>query len=51
MALKIKQIPILKGKEAFQFMEKIKNAKRGIVDFSEEYKSMKKILQKSKLNE
>lgn len=33
MVLKIKQIPILKGKETLQFIEKIKS-KRGIIDFS-----------------
>lgn len=51
MALKIKSIPELKGKEAIQFLDKIKYAKKGVIDFSEQYKSMKKIILKSITNE
>lgn len=51
MAIAIKQIPVLKGKVATNFVNKATAnlEKKHTVDFSEQAKNAKKILEKAKL--
>lgn len=51
MAMAINNIPVLKGKEAEEFIRKAKKAEkeRGTIDFSKQRAIMKTILAKAKL--
>lgn len=51
MAIAIKSIPTLEGKEARAFVKKAKRseAKKGSVDFTQQYKVACNILKKAKL--
>ena len=51
MAIAISNIPVLKGKEAEDFIKKAEDAEleRGTIDFSEQRLAMKKILERAEL--
>lgn len=51
MAIAISNIPVLKGKEAEDFIKKAQEAEaeRGTIDFSQQRIIMQKILEKSEL--
>ncbi len=51
MAIAISNIPVLKGKEAEDFVKKAQEAEkeRGTIDFSRERVAMHKILEKAQL--
>lgn len=53
MATEVKNIPILKGREAKKFVDKAnlnEKQKRGTIDFSKQSATAKRILQKSLIN-
>lgn len=51
MAIAISNIPVLKGKEAEDFIKKAQNAEkeRGTIDFSQQRFAMDKILERAEL--
>ena len=51
MAIKIKSVPVLKGKLARDFVRKAKAnlARRGTIDFSREIKTTREILRKANM--